>query len=351
MWIRSSALTVVLANALLAASVQSQTNDTARVRAAYSAVTAVRSDIERSHGRFVTVNGIRLHYLEWGEPNGIPLVWSHGSASSAYEIRHVAPRLVQAGYRVLAVDYRGHGLTRVTDFDFTIHHIADDLIGLLDHLRIPAAVFGGVSKGGSVAAAVYDEYPTRVLGLLMADGGTWSLQWMWDRMDPDQIRRSLTDPLPVIRGASEFEVFQRVVGNIPPGDLRMDWLFDMLFRIGPVDNGEWAFLPNFERMIFSDEAAGITRPSTFPSLQWSENAMIPRMMFRRLHVPMMILDPQAQRDARAVTDQNERLAKDHPDLVTHRIYPESGHNILQSKPDWLVRDAIELLDQVRRRRR
>ena len=79
--------------------------------------------------------------------------------------------------------------------------------------------------------------------------------------------------------------------------------------------------------------------------------MIPRMMFRRLHVPMMILDPQAERDGRRVTDQNERLVKDHPDLVTHRIYAESGHNILQSRPDWLVRDAIELLDQVRRRRR
>ena len=50
-------------------------------------------------------------------------------------------------------------------------------------------------------------------------------------------------------------------------------------------------------------------------------------------------------------DQNERLAKDHPDLVTHRIYPETGHNILQSRPDWLVRDAVELLDQVRKRRR
>ena len=49
-----------------------------------------------------------MHYLEWGEQNGIPLVWAHGSASTGYEIRAVAPRLVQAGYRVLSVDYRGH---------------------------------------------------------------------------------------------------------------------------------------------------------------------------------------------------------------------------------------------------
>ena len=34
-----------------------------------------------------------------------------------------------------------------------------------------------------------------------------------------------------------------------------------------------------------------------------------------------------------------------------RAQYERGHNILQSRPDWLVRDAVELLEQVRRRRR
>ena len=351
--LRPATLTVLLAHALLPSSGLSQTIDTARVRAAFAAVTALRNDSERSHGRFVTINGIRMHYLEWGVQTGIPLVWAHGSASSAYEIRAVAPRLAEAGYRVLAVDYRGHGLTRVTNFDFGIHHIVDDLIGLLDHLRIPAAVFGGASKGGFVAAAVYDHYPNRVLGHLMADGGTWSNQWIFDRQSPEQTRQQLADPVPQITGASEFDVFLRVVGNIPPGDLPVEWLFDMLMRIGPEANGEWAFLPGFDRMMGSYEAnaAGVTHPTMLPPLQWSQHAMIPRMVFRRLHVPMMILDPQEDRDHLPVTDQNERLAKDHPDLVTHRIYLQSGHNIFHSRPDWFVRDAVELLDQVRRRRR
>jgi len=351
--LRPATLVIALALTPIPSTVAAQAVDTARVRAAFDTVTTLRNQYERSHGRFVTVNGIRMHYLEWGEHNGMPLVWAHGSASSAYEIRAVAPRLAQAGYRVVAVDYRGHGLTRVTDFDFGIHHIADDLIGLLDHLKIPAAVFGGASKGGFVAAAVYDHYPTRVLGLLMADGGTWSNQWVFDRASPDQIRQRMADPVPRITGASEFDVFLRAVGNIPPGELPVEWPFDMLMRIGPEANGAWAFLPGFDRMMGSSEAnaAGVTRPTMLPPLQWSQHAMIPRMVFRRLHVPMMILDPQEERDHLPVTDQNERLAKDHPDLVIHRIYPQSGHNIFQSRPDWFVRDAVELLDQVRRRRR
>ena len=61
----------------------------------------------------------------------------------------------------------------------------------------------------------------------MADGGTWSLQWIFDRESPEEIRQSLSDPVPVITGTSEFDVFQRVVGNIAPGELPIEWLFDM----------------------------------------------------------------------------------------------------------------------------
>jgi hypothetical protein len=65
---------------------------------------------------------------------------------------------------------------------------------------------------------------------------------------------------------------------------------------------------------------------------------------------MMIIDPQDDRDVVPATDQNERLAKDHPALVIHRIYPQTRQNVVQSRPDWLVRDAVELLDRVRGRR-
>ena len=133
----------------------------------------------------------------------------------------------------------------------------------------------------------------------------------------------------------------------------MEWLFDMLSRIGPSDNGEWAFLPGFDRMMGTYElwSTSITRPTTLPLMQWSVHAMIPRLVFRNLHVPLMILDPQNERDVFPATDQNERLAKDHPALVIHRVYAQSAHNILQSRPDWFVRDAVELLDRVRTSRR
>ena len=352
--IRTAILAFLAALPSSPANAQTRQVDTARVRAAYDAATALRKQYERDHGRFAEVNGIRMHYLEWGKADGVPLVWAHGSASTAYEIRAVAPRLAAAGYRVLAVDYRGHGLTRVKSYEFGIEHIADDLVALLDQLKIRAAVFGGGSKGGFVAAAVYNQYPSRVLGLLMADGGTWSNQWIFDHHGTEEVKQQIArgDGPPDITGASEFDVFMQMVGaRIPPtGEVPAEQLLERLVQLGPNEDGTWTWVPGFGKMMGSLQTYydGATRPSTMPLLQWSQHALIPPIVFRNLRVPMMILDPQEPNDELPVTDQNERLAREHPKFVTHRVYAQSPHNVIAARPDWFVRDATELLAQVRR---
>ena len=78
--------------------------------------------------------------------------------------------------------------------------------------------------------------------------------------------------------------------------------------------------------------------------------MIPTVVFRNLSVPMMILDPQEENDELPVTDQNETLTKQHPSLIVHRVYAQSRHAVVRDKPDWFVRDAVELLRLVEKRR-
>jgi hypothetical protein len=110
-----------------------------------------------------------------------------------------------------------------------------------------------------------------------------------------------------------------------------------------------AFLPGFDRMMFSDEVVGIARPSTFPPPQWSEYALIHRMVFRRLHVQMMILDPQQERDPRPspISTNPSQGPSGTRDPIAYTI---EWHNVRQSRADWFVRDAVKLLEQVRKRR-
>ena len=58
--------------------------------------------------KFVQVNGLRIHYLEWGSPTAPPLILLHGIARVAHCFDHLAPHFAQR-FHVIAVDLRGHG--------------------------------------------------------------------------------------------------------------------------------------------------------------------------------------------------------------------------------------------------
>src|SRR6516162_10714127 len=84
--------------------------------------------------------------------SGPAVVLCHGFPELAYSWRHQLPALAAAGYRAIAPDQRGYGLTsrpeKVEDYD--IAHLTGDLAGLLDALEIKNAIFCGHDWGGLV---------------------------------------------------------------------------------------------------------------------------------------------------------------------------------------------------------
>ena len=111
------------------------------------------------------VNGQWIHYEDTGG-NRPPLVLAHGLLM---DNQMFAPQIEALGsrYRVIAWDARGHGETETTDDPFSFSDLADDLIGLLDHLGIARAVIGGMSQGGFVALRFALKNPERVQALIL----------------------------------------------------------------------------------------------------------------------------------------------------------------------------------------
>ncbi|MEN8126096.1 MAG: alpha/beta hydrolase, partial [Bacteroidota bacterium] len=142
-------------------------------------------DINKKHGHFIEVNGVNMFYLEWGDSSGTPLIWSHGYSSSGFELAAVAKELVEAGYHVYSITYRGHGQTQVDDYNFSLAHIADDIAAMMDQLGIKKAVIGGLSLGGGVSTTFYENYPQRALGLILEDGGGDAVQIRTEIMYPE----------------------------------------------------------------------------------------------------------------------------------------------------------------------
>ncbi len=95
---------------------------------------------------FVTANGIRLHYLDWGGLGPV-LILIHGGLDNAHIFDDLAPAFSDH-FRVIAYDLRGHGHSDAKGpFDTTTR--TEDLRGLMDSLGIAKAHLAGWSLGGN----------------------------------------------------------------------------------------------------------------------------------------------------------------------------------------------------------
>lgn len=133
------------------------------------APSAYRLDLEQK-GLWKTaqVGSIRASYVEEG--SGFPVVLLHGFGGSAFDWRHLRPRLAQAGFRVITPDMLGAGYTeKPADLPYTIQEQARFVRELLALLGVERAVVGGNSYGGGVSLMLAIEYPDLVERLVLVD--------------------------------------------------------------------------------------------------------------------------------------------------------------------------------------
>jgi pimeloyl-ACP methyl ester carboxylesterase len=95
-----------------------------------------------------SVNGIRLHYDEYGSGDPVILIAGSGSSGRVWKT-HQVPALVRAGYRVITVDNRGIPPSDVPA-GITVADMRDDIAGLIDFLRVSPCRAVGVSLGAIV---------------------------------------------------------------------------------------------------------------------------------------------------------------------------------------------------------
>jgi 3-oxoadipate enol-lactonase len=114
------------------------------------------------------VNGNELHYIDVGPKDGLPVVLIHGFPFS-HEMWEPQLRVLQKQFRVIAYDLRGHGKSGVGDGQYMLEFFVDDLLGLLDYLKVAKAVVCGLSMGGYIALRAEERNPDRVLALVLAD--------------------------------------------------------------------------------------------------------------------------------------------------------------------------------------
>ncbi|MCA6124402.1 alpha/beta hydrolase [Bradyrhizobium sp. WSM 1704] len=119
--------------------------------------------------RFAQVNGVRLHYVIGGPDDGPLVVLLHGWPQTWYTWRNVMPSLAKAGYRPLAVDYRGAGDSEKPAVGYDKATMAADIRALVHQLGASQVHLVGRDIGVMVAYAYAAQWPDEVQTLAMLD--------------------------------------------------------------------------------------------------------------------------------------------------------------------------------------
>src|SRR5215472_16599147 len=115
--------------------------------------------------RFVTVEkGVRLEVLDWGV-SGRPLVLLAGGGDTAHVFDDFAPKLT-ARFHVYGITRRGFGQSGFSAEGWGADRLGDDVLAVLDSLKLHRPVLVGHSLGGEELSSVVMRYPKRVAGLV-----------------------------------------------------------------------------------------------------------------------------------------------------------------------------------------
>lgn len=153
-------------------------------------------------------SGIKVRVLERGNPASPPVLFVPGWGCPVYVFRRNLPAIADAGFRAIAVDLKGHGLSAkpLGAEEYSIESLVDHVEDILDAIGLDAPVLVGHSMGATLLYHFVSRHPTRArsLGLLSPVGLSGvPLMWLYRSLTPSFLRPVLrrVRPRAVVKGA------------------------------------------------------------------------------------------------------------------------------------------------------
>ena len=201
--------------------------------------------------RYLDVNGLRIHYVDWGG-NEKPLVMVHGLDRVARTFDHLAVRLSPA-YHVIAIDMRGHG---DSGWDpqgrYLVEDHVGDLEGVVQQLGLRDLVLWGNSTGGRVVQVFAGKHPELVSHVISEDVGPERPRQIADnyakRVQQEQAGWASEDELLAQLGKTNPRMSLMVLepyvryGTKKRADGRIEWKRDPQLVNGFIATDLWRFV-------------------------------------------------------------------------------------------------------------
>lgn len=175
--------------------------------------------------RFITVDGVRIHYQDEGSGPAVVLIHEAHASLRTWE---PWARELRDRYRVIRFDLTGHGLTGPDRTgDYTLARTLQLLDGFVNQLNLQRFALGGSSLGGAIAVHYAARYPQRVDRLILVNA--------------ESIRPSVANPGLPFDSAQTFELFSAVAPRLTAYAMLSDGFADAS-RIPETLVEEWSSL-------------------------------------------------------------------------------------------------------------
>jgi len=277
--------------------------------------------------QFIDVQGLSLHYLEWGDPSaGVPVILVHGFLDQAHSWDAFVASLQERSASplwVIAPDCRGHGESGWVGAG-GYYHFPDyvrDLDALIRSLNTPAIRLVGHSMGGTISLLFTGTFPDHVMNLVLIEGiGPVGMDFGDAPMRMEKWLSELHQ-----RGRDHFREYSSIEAGarqLQQTNPRLDPEYALhLARTGMKESstGKWAWR--------FDPLHRTTSPQPFYSAQARE-------FLRRITCPVLLVEGEESHH-RKWPSMQERI-----DAIGNRHLaqiPAAGHMVHQDNPNELAR--------------
>ena len=271
--------------------------------------------------RFVEVNGINLHYLEWGNTDRPTILMLHGISQQAHSWDFISLPL-SVDYRVIALDQRGHGDSDWSpNGNYSTDIYVGDIEGFVGAMGLQNFHLMGHSMGGRNSLAWASGRPGVLKSLTIVDTGPETQRRGQNRI---QQFRELPDELDTL---DEFA--SRVMEYT--GRNREQTMGALKYSIRQRQDGKWTW--KYDQAM---RVSGFRAPTWTPEQLWDG--------WRKIDCPALVV-----RGARSDIFADEtmvRMAEEHPDCTTVTV-ENAGHLVQgDNPPDFLaaVRGLLSRFD-------
>ena len=259
--------------------------------------------------KFIELNGIRMHYKEWGNKSDPDVLLIHGWTSNSESWTYIAEQ-IQDKYHVVAPDHRGHGASTKPVTGYRLRDFVEDMRQLIDALELSRPLIAGNSWGGCIGTILAADYPNSISKAVLGDPVYWKMLNAFVTRLPGIVerRQSADQQLAKDLDAQGMTKEQILTKMESTNNFSLDAITRLLS-----DNRDFAFT--------------------------CEDYL------KRIRIPTLIIAGDAEAGGYILPEELDHYRRIVPDMVRITQWPGIGHGVASQEPDKYVKEMLSFFQE------